>query len=47
MCDICYSTAAAPTYFPPHYFVTNDAKGNQVEFNLIDGSVAAVNPVRN
>uniref|UniRef100_M1BFJ2 Patatin homolog n=1 Tax=Solanum tuberosum TaxID=4113 RepID=M1BFJ2_SOLTU len=47
MCDICYSTAAAPTCFPPHYFVTNDAKGNQVEFNLIDGSVVAANPVRN
>ncbi|CAN4077089.1 unnamed protein product [Withania somnifera] len=44
MSDICYATAAAPTYLPPHYFVTNDSKGNQYEFNLIDGGVAAVNP---
>lgn len=45
MSDICYSTAAAPTYFPPLYFVTNDTNGNQYEFNLIDGGVAAFNPV--
>ncbi|KAG5589000.1 hypothetical protein H5410_039514, partial [Solanum commersonii] len=47
ICDICYNTTATPTYFPPHYFVINDAKGNQVEFNLIDGGVVAANPVHN
>lgn len=45
MSDICYGTAAAPTYFPPYYFENDDGKGNQHEFNLIDGGVVAVNPV--
>ncbi|XP_075109524.1 patatin-T5-like isoform X2 [Nicotiana tabacum] len=44
MSDICYGTAAAPTYFPPYYFENDDGKGNQHEFNLIDGGVVAVNP---
>jgi len=38
--DICISTSAAPTQLPPYYFV-NDG----VEFNMIDGGVAAGNPV--
>ncbi|WMV40274.1 hypothetical protein MTR67_033659 [Solanum verrucosum] len=42
MYDICYSTAAAPTYFPPHYFVTNTSNGDKYEFNLVDGGVATV-----
>ncbi|KAG5589009.1 hypothetical protein H5410_039523 [Solanum commersonii] len=42
MYDICYSTAAAPTYFPPHYFATNTINGDKYEFNLVDGAVATV-----
>jgi len=45
MYDICYSTAAAPTYFPPHYFATNTSNGDQYDFNLVDGDVAAGDPV--
>jgi patatin-like phospholipase/acyl hydrolase len=43
--DICISTSAAPTYLPAHYFKTEDYNGNTKEFNLIDGGVAANNPV--
>ncbi|KAK6781537.1 hypothetical protein RDI58_019333 [Solanum bulbocastanum] len=42
MYDICYSTAAAPTYFPPYYFATNTSNGDKYEFNLVDGAVATV-----
>ncbi|XP_052196293.1 patatin-like protein 2 [Diospyros lotus] len=42
--DICISTSAAPTYLPSHYFKNHDEKGNEKEFNLIDGGVAANNP---
>ncbi|KAG5589002.1 hypothetical protein H5410_039516 [Solanum commersonii] len=42
MYDICYSTAAAPTYFPPHYFVTTSSNGDPYDFNLVDGGVATV-----
>ncbi|KAH0740075.1 hypothetical protein KY290_033118 [Solanum tuberosum] len=42
MYDICYSTAAAPTYFAPHYFVTTTSNGDPFEFNLVDGGVATV-----
>ncbi|KAK8710879.1 hypothetical protein V6N13_146188 [Hibiscus sabdariffa] len=38
--DITISTSAAPTYFPSYYF-----KNNGEEFNLIDGGIAANNPV--
>ncbi|KAL4566287.1 hypothetical protein LXL04_030401 [Taraxacum kok-saghyz] len=38
--DICISTSAAPTYFPPYYF----KNVNGEEFNLVDGGVAANNP---
>ncbi|CAN0864200.1 Patatin-like protein 3 [Linum grandiflorum] len=37
--DICISTSAPPTFFPPHYF-----KNQGREFNLIDGAIAANNP---
>lgn len=45
--DICIGTSAAPTYLPAHYFKTEDHTGAVREFNLIDGGVAANNPVRN
>lgn len=45
--DICIATSAAPSYLPAHYFETKDAQGKVMrEFNLIDGGVAANNPVR-
>ncbi|XP_019199667.1 PREDICTED: patatin-like protein 1 [Ipomoea nil] len=42
--DICIGTSAAPTYLPGHYFETTDANGAKVEYNLVDGGVAANNP---
>ncbi|XP_052620473.1 patatin-like protein 2 [Lactuca sativa] len=43
--DICISTSAAPTYFPPYYFKNDNEDGrNSEEFNLVDGGVAANNP---
>lgn len=44
--DICIGTSAAPTYLPAYYFENQDGKGNIKEFNLIDGGVAANNPVK-
>jgi patatin-like phospholipase/acyl hydrolase len=38
--DVCIATSAAPCYFPPH-LLTASAK----EFHLVDGGVAANNPV--
>jgi len=38
--DVCIATSAAPCYFPPHR-LTASAK----EFHLVDGGVAANNPV--
>ncbi|CAL9211514.1 unnamed protein product [Musa hybrid cultivar] len=44
--DICIGTTAAPTYFPAHYFETKDSEGSSSrEFHLIDGGIAANNPV--
>ncbi|XP_076949395.1 patatin-like protein 1 [Bidens hawaiensis] len=43
--DICISTSAAPTYFPSYYFNNKDVDGNDQEYNLIDGGVAANNPM--
>nr|GMC51494.1 Patatin-like protein 2 [Ipomoea batatas] len=40
--DICIGSAAAPTYFPAHYFENIDDKGNRSEFNLIDGGVTVM-----
>lgn len=45
LADISISTSAAPTYLPAHHFQTHDSTGNVKEFNLIDGGVAANNPV--
>lgn len=46
LADICIGTSAAPTYLPGHTFATEDSEGNLLgEFNLIDGGVAANNPV--
>ncbi|KAI3437371.1 Patatin [Psidium guajava] len=42
--DICIGTSAAPTYFPAHYFKTEDTDGQAHEFNLIDGGIVANNP---
>jgi patatin-like phospholipase/acyl hydrolase len=48
--DVCIGTSAAPTYLPAHFFrVTGkgtDGKVRKQEYNLIDGGVAANNPVR-
>ncbi|XP_042757428.1 patatin-like protein 2 isoform X2 [Lactuca sativa] len=44
LADVCISTAAAPTYFPPYYFETRDTDGTKHTFDLIDGGVAANNP---
>lgn len=43
--DVCIATSAAPTYLPAHYFQTKDPFGKVREFNLIDGGIAANNPV--
>ncbi|KAI8014962.1 Patatin-like protein 2 [Camellia lanceoleosa] len=43
--DICISTSAAPTYLPAYNFKNQDSEGNVKEFNLIDGGVAANNPI--
>ena len=44
--DICIATSAAPTYLPAHYFETKNQNGEVMDkFNLVDGGVAANNPV--
>uniref|UniRef100_A0A0E0QK98 Patatin n=1 Tax=Oryza rufipogon TaxID=4529 RepID=A0A0E0QK98_ORYRU len=43
--DVCISTSAAPTYLPGHRFQTKDKDGKPREFNLVDGGVAANNPI--
>lgn len=45
--DICIATSAAPTYLPAHQFETTTPDGHVREFHLIDGGVAANNPVIN
>ncbi|KAH9711823.1 Patatin-like protein 3 [Citrus sinensis] len=45
LADIAIGTSAAPTYFPAYYFENPDEHGTLKEFNLIDGGVAANNPV--
>jgi patatin-like phospholipase/acyl hydrolase len=45
--DICIGTSAAPTYLPAYHFKNQDNEENVREFNLIDGGVAANNPVYN
>ncbi|EAZ20815.1 hypothetical protein OsJ_36440 [Oryza sativa Japonica Group] len=45
--DVCIGTSSAPTYLPAHCFRTHDgASGETREYNLIDGGVAANNPVQ-
>jgi patatin-like phospholipase/acyl hydrolase len=43
--DICIGTSSAPTYFPAYYFRNQDIHGNVQDFNLVDGGMAANNPV--
>lgn len=43
--DVCVSTSAAPTYLPPHYFESKKVNGELRTFDLVDGGVAANNPV--
>ncbi|XP_042485923.1 patatin-like protein 2 [Macadamia integrifolia] len=43
MSDVCISTSAAPTYFPPYYF-KNTTLSVTKEFNVTDGGLAANNP---
>ena len=45
--DICIGTSAAPSYLPAYYFVNQDDQGRTREFNLVDGGLAASNPVIN
>lgn len=40
LADVIMSTTAAPYYFPPHEFV-----GDGKRYCLVDGGVAANNPV--
>ncbi|XVE87143.1 hypothetical protein DITRI_Ditri18aG0092800 [Diplodiscus trichospermus] len=42
--DICVATSSAPTYFPAYTFETKDSEGNDREFHLVDGGIAANNP---
>lgn len=44
--DVCISTSSAPVYFPAYHFKTKDSEGNDREFHLVDGGIAANNPVR-
>lgn len=44
LADVCIGTAAAPSFFPAHYFETKDSGGKIRSFNLIDGGIAANNP---
>lgn len=43
--DICIGTSAAPTFLPAHNFTNTDQSDKTWDFNLIDGGVAANNPV--
>ncbi|XP_057817107.1 patatin-like protein 2 isoform X3 [Cryptomeria japonica] len=46
--DVCIGTSAAPTFLPPHYFKTHDqSSGRSRSFHLIDGGIAANNPMVN
>ena len=45
LADVCIGTSAAPTFLPAHYFETKNAEGKTRCFDLIDGGVAANNPV--
>lgn len=45
LADICIGTSSAPTYFPAYHFETKDSQGNTRDFHLVDGGIAANNPV--
>lgn len=45
LADVCLGTSAAPTFLPAHYFETKEEDGTPYSFDLIDGGVAANNPV--
>ena len=45
LADVCIGTSAAPTFLPAHYFETKDKDGKPHSFDLVDGGVAANNPV--
>lgn len=45
LADVCISTSAAPTILPSHEFEIKDSKGNKRRFDMVDGAVAANNPV--
>lgn len=45
LADVGIGTSAAPTFLPAHYFETKNSDGSVRKFNLIDGGVAANNPV--
>ena len=45
LADICIVNSAAPTYLPAYFFTDQDKDGKTKEFDLIDGGVAANNPV--
>lgn len=50
LADVCIATSAAPIYFPAHHFEIEDSENSEGKprcFNLIDGGVAANNPVSN
>jgi len=44
--DICIGTSAAPTVLPSYYFQSTYEDGKTWDFDLIDGGIAASNPVR-
>ncbi|CAH9131414.1 unnamed protein product [Cuscuta epithymum] len=44
LADVCIATSAAPIYLPPHRFELQSSQGIE-KFNLVDGGVAANNPV--
>src|SRR4051812_42613539 len=43
--DICIGTSAAHVFLPGYSFKNEDAEGNTVEFNLVNGGICAYNPV--
>lgn len=44
--DVCIGTSAAPTVLPAHYFeIVDYHTGSSRSFNVIDGGLAANNPV--
>lgn len=45
LADLCLSTSAAPTYLPGHEFEIKNSEGTVRKFDMIDGGVAANNPV--